>query len=193
MITNTTSPETDLLIKSEIENNRLLKDQKMRNAAVSPLTGEKLQSFTGLKYFAVDLKYRVNATLIRADQSKTVELRLTNGKLQQFNEFGTLSFVFEGVSRKLTVLKNQNLPELADSSNLLFIPFKDLTSGNETNINGRYLTLGIPSNDQNIILDFNASFNPFNAYNDIFAGVIPQASNLLQITMISGERKYEDR
>ena len=80
MKTNTTSTESDLLIISEIENARLLKDQKMRNVAVSPFTSEKLQTFTGLKYFDVDLKFRVNATLTRADQAKTIELRMTNGQ-----------------------------------------------------------------------------------------------------------------
>jgi len=175
-----------------IENDRNAKDQKMADPSGSPFTSDRLQSFSGLTYFEIDLKYRINAKLTRSELSKTVELTLTNGVKSQFSEFGILTFNFNNTDFKLTVFENQNLSELADNPDQVFIPFKDDTSGTETNTNGRYLSLNVPVGDD-LILDFNRAFNPYNAYHEVLVSVIPPASNTLQMRGTTGERKYEDR
>jgi hypothetical protein len=152
-----------------------------------------LATFAGLSYFGVDFKFRIKATLVRASTEKFVALPMSDGKTRQFREFGTLSFYFEDSTYKLTVFQNQNLPEFAGFSDQLFIPFKDKTSGIETFAGGRYLPFELPTGDQEVVLDFNLAINPYNAYNQSLVSVFPSASGLLQFSMVSGERKYEDR
>ena len=190
---NTLSPEeTDALTKA-IEHARDLKNQKMENPTTSPLNAEKLASFAGLSYFGIDFKFRIKATLVRANTEKFVALLMSDGKSKQFREFGTLLFNFEDTDCRISIFYNQNLPEFAGLADQLFIPFKDKTSGLVTFAGGRYLPLALPDNDQNVVLDFNLAINPYNAYNESIVSVFPPASGMLQVSMISGERKYEDR
>jgi len=190
---NSSTDDQDVIVKSEIENIRILKDQKMGNLSTSPLSSEKIQSFTGLKYFEIDLKYRSKG-IIRLSKPETfVELTMSNGAKLKFQEYGTVTFNIQGKDFTLTIFKNQNLPEFSENPDQLFIPFKDATSSGETNVNGRYLPLNISSNETEVIIDFNKAINPYRAYNEAFVSVNPPLSQLLEISMISGERKYEDR
>jgi len=190
---NSSTDDQDVIVKSEIENIRILKDQKMGNLSTSPLSSEKIQSFTGLKYFEIDLKYRSKG-IIRLSKPETfVELTMSNGAKLKFLEYGMVTFNIQGKDFTLTIFKNQNLPEFSENPDQLFIPFKDATSSGETNVNGRYLPLNISSNETEVIIDFNKAINPYRAYNEAFVSVNPPLSQLLEISMISGERKYEDR
>ena len=190
---NSSTDDQDVIVKSEIENIRILKDQRMGNPSTSPLLSEKIQSFTGLKYFEIDLKYR-SVGIIRLSKPETfVELTMSNGAKLKFQEYGTVTFNIQGKDFTLTIFKNQNLPEFSENPDQLFIPFKDATSSGETNVNGRYLPLNISSNETEVIIDFNKAINPYRAYNEAFVSVNPPLSQLLEISMISGERKYEDR
>jgi len=190
---NSSTDDQDVIVKSEIENIRILKDQKMGNLSTSPLSSEKIQSFTGLKYFEIDLKYRSKG-IIRLSKPETfVELTMSNGAKLKFQEYGTVTFNIQGKDFTLTIFKNQNLPEFSENPDQLFIPFKDATSSGETNVNGRYLQLNISSNETEVIIDFNKAINPYRSYNEAFVSVNPPLSQLLEISMISGERKYEDR
>ena len=190
---NSSTDDQELIVKSEIENIRILKDQKMGNLSTSPLSSEKIQSFTGLKYFEIDLKYRSKGFIRLSKPETFVELTMSNGAKLKFQEYGTVTFNIQGKDFTLTIFKNQNLPEFSENPDQLFIPFKDATSSGETNVNGRYLPLNISSNETEVIIDFNKAINPYRAYNEAFVSVNPPLSQLLEISMISGERKYEDR
>jgi len=190
---NSSTDDQELIVKSEIENIRILKDQKMGNLSTSPLLSEKIQSFTGLKYFEIDLKYRSKGIIRRSQPETFVELTMSNGAKIKFQDYGTVTFNIQGQDFSLTIFKNQNLPEFSENPDQLFIPFKDATSSGETNVNGRYLPLNISSNETEVIIDFNKAINPYRAYNEAFVSVNPPLSQLLEISMISGERKYEDR
>lgn len=190
---NSSTDDQDVIVKSEIENIRILKDQKMGNLSTSPLSSEKIQSFTGLKYFEIDLKYRSKGFIRLSKPETFVELTMSNGAKLKFQEYGTVTFNIQGKDFTLTIFKNQNLPEFSENPDQLFIPFKDATSSGETNVNGRYLPLNISSNETEVIIDFNKAINPYRAYNEAFVSVNPPLSQLLEISMISGERKYEDR
>jgi len=190
---NSSTDDQELIVKSEIENIRILKDQKMGNLSTSPLSSEKIQSFTGLKYFEIDLKYRSKGFIRLSKPETFVELTMSNGAKLKFQEYGTVTFNIQGKDFTLTIFKNQNLPEFSENPDQLFIPFKDATSSGETNVNGRYLQLNISSNETEVIIDFNKAINPYRAYNEAFVSVNPPLSQLLEISMISGERKYEDR
>jgi hypothetical protein len=118
---------------------------------------------------------------------------MSGGGKVKFEEFGTVSFKLLDKTFTLSIFKNQNLPEFTENPDQLFIPFKDATSSNETYTNGRYLPVSISSNETEVVIDFNRAINPYRAYNEAFVSVNPASSPLLEISMISGERRYEDR
>jgi uncharacterized protein (DUF1684 family) len=71
---------------------------------------------------------------------------------------------------------------------MLFLPFKDLTSGKETYGAGRYIDLD-PKNekDSQIEIDFNLAYHPFCAYNHTFTCPLPPAENLIPMAVTAGE------
>ncbi len=177
-----------------IDNYRDTKNQLMMNPATSPLTADQIKRFKGLNYFASDSKYTINARFTAEAGQSVVSLNTSSGGKIDLIKHGMASFNWQGKPQTLAVFRNKSLAEFVANSLQLFIPFSDLTSGNETFKGGRYLPVDAPIAGTNtMVLDFNKAMNNFNAYNDNHLGVSPPAANVLVITMDSGERKYEDR
>ena len=178
---------------SEINNERKLKNQQMSNQQTSPLTPSELENFTSLDYYPVDSKYIFEGQLNASDTQETVNLDATNGSTLELSRYGTVTFTFERNQYTLTLYRNNNLPEFTDKPDQLFIPFSDLTTGVETNDNGRYLAVNLVQGSNTVTLDFNKAFNPYSAYNTQYVSVLPPSHNNLSFSIVSGERKYEHR
>jgi len=176
-----------------IENERAQKDISMKDSPVLQLNTTTKANFKGLNYYPVDAKFKVAGTFIPASTQEMVPLTTTAGKVINLVKYGTVRFIYENTEYQLTIFKNSNLSEFGQNPDQLFIPFKDLTSGGETNKNGRYLPITITNGSNKVELDFNRAFNPYSAYNPAYEGVIPPQANVLDILFQSGERKYEDR
>jgi uncharacterized protein (DUF1684 family) len=69
----------------------------------------------------------------------------------------------------------------------IFIPFKDITNGEETYEGGRYIDAEILVGYK-MILDFNMAYHPTCAYNHRLTCVIPPRENMLDIAIRAGER-----
>ena len=67
----------------------------------------------------------------------------------------------------------------------MFLPFTDLTNGEETYEGGRYIELEIPDKNY-IVIDFNKAYNPYCAYNYIYSCPIPPEENDLKIEIKAG-------
>lgn len=181
------------LYTAMVEQDRNMKNESFKNPEGSPLLVNDLATFEGLFYYDVDVKYKVTATLTMLEDQKTITLSTTNGGKMDVIQYGTVSFELDGKTHTLSVFRDQNLPELASKPGQLFIPFKDKTSGDQTNANGRYLALSVPQDSNTVELDLNKAFNPYSAYNSEYVSVIPPDENGLDATLVTGERKYEDR
>lgn len=188
-----TKEETVILHRDGIENLRTSKDQQMLQAESSPLSSNQIENFKGLSYFPIDIKYQIEAQVVLEETRKQVSLTTTSGSQIELIKYGTATFNFEGKSYSLTIFKNKDLPEYGDNKQQLFIPFTDLTTGQETYESGRYLPIDEPEEGNTVILDFNKAMNPFSAYNDQYFSVVPPPENVMSQTIVSGERKYEDR
>lgn len=178
--------------KDDVESYRSDKNEQMLKAESSPLSQDQIDSFNGLSYYPIDIKYKIEAEFTIDEQQKKVSLTTTSDGEIKLVKYGTVTFNYEGKSISLTVYQNNNLPEFADSKQL-FIPFTDLTTEKETNNGGRYLAVEMPQEGNTMILDFNKAMNPYNAYDSSYASVIPPVENSFQQFMATGERKYEDR
>ncbi|MGE0566573.1 MAG: DUF1684 domain-containing protein [Bacteroidia bacterium] len=157
------------------------------DTTTTPLSKEERIEFKGIRHFPIDLNYRVKAKLYLLDLSDTVSFATSNGSVKYFLKYAEASFELESKKCKLylykRVFKNSN-----KEVNYLFLPFKDLTSGEETYGGGRYIDLGIPDSNQ-IIIDFNLCYQPYCAYShNGWSCPIPPPENFLEVKVKAGVR-----
>ncbi|MCB0475507.1 MAG: DUF1684 domain-containing protein, partial [Flavobacteriaceae bacterium] len=100
------------------------------------------------------------------------------------------TFELNGQSLKLHVYQNQELIKQAEYENHIFIPFTDLSSGNESYGGGRYIDLEIPRGDT-LVIDFNKAYNPYCAYNHKYSCPIPPRENSLPVAIHAGVKAFK--
>ncbi len=169
------------------------RDKEFRDKKESPLKEEDFPIFKSLSYFPVDEKFRVEADFTKTSDEKYFQMPTSSGKTKKYIKFGILNFKLSGKDYFLNVYQADaetllKFPEYAD---LLFVPFKDATTGKITYGGGRYINIKTPSNGR-VILDFNLAYNPSCAYgSDRFSCPIPPKENLLQLEINAGEKNYK--
>lgn len=161
------------------------------NPKESPLRGDNLKNFKKHPFFPIDLKYRVTAKFVKTENPVPFELPTSSGKFKQHQEFGKADFEIDGKSYSLTIYQSLDLMKIEKYKDHLFLPFRDETNGKETYGGGKYMDLKIPNGNE-IILDFNQSYQPFCAYNayDYNCPIVPE-ENKLSVKIEAGVM-YED-
>lgn len=161
------------------------------NPKESPLRGDNLKNFKKHPFFPINLKYRVTAKFIKTENPVPFELPTSSGKFKQYQEYGKATFELDGKSLTLTLYQSLDLMKMKKYKDYLFLPFRDLTNEKETYGGGKYMDLKIPSGNE-IVLDFNQSYQPFCAYNafDYNCPIVPE-ENKLPIRIEAGVM-YED-
>lgn len=161
-------------------------NEKFSDPDASPLPKKELKSFSGLPFFEPDEKYRVTARFKRIT-APVVEMPTTTGRVARYQPFGTLSFNLEGEDFQLTIYRNIAFPSNANKNETvpLFLPFTDLTNGNETYGGGRYIDMDMQEGTE-WELDFNKAYNPYCAYNETYSCPIPPAENHLETEIRAG-------
>ena len=169
------------------------RDKEFRTKTESPLKDEDFEKFEGLRYFRTDDAFCVTAKLSRTRNERPFQMPTSSGISKRFVKYGVLRFSIMNRFYSLNVFRadaesRKRHPEYAD---LLFIPFRDETSGKETYGGGRYLDVRLPKGDR-VTLDFNLAYNPDCAYgNDKYACPIPPKENFLTIRITAGELSYK--
>lgn len=161
---------------------RAEKDRFMRSSE-SPLPEDKRANFPPLSYFPIDAAYRVPASLTVAPGSDVLELSTSTGLRRKMRRIGTLRFTLQAKELTLTAF----IDATENDMRKLFVPFGDLTNGNETYPGGRYLDLDRTATGI-YDLDFNRAFNPFCVFNEKYDCPLPPRENRLQVPIRSGER-----
>jgi uncharacterized protein (DUF1684 family) len=75
--------------------------------------------------------------------------------------------------------------------NYLFLPFSDVTSGDQSYLGGRYIDLKIPEGDL-ITIDFNKAYNPYCAYNSDYSCPLVPLENDLNVAIKAGVKKFHE-
>ena len=171
---------------SEIRKEREDKDHFMRTSDQSPFADKK-ESFTGLKYFEPNTRYRIIANLYPVDDKKVVVLKTSDGKEQRYMQYAMAEFDFGNIKNRLLILE---VMDMGPYRGKLFLAFGDDTSANETYGAGRYLDINKVPGSTTITLDFNKAYNPYCAYNDTYSCPFPPVENLLKIAIKAGEKSY---
>ncbi|HEX5172080.1 MAG TPA: DUF1684 domain-containing protein [Cyclobacteriaceae bacterium] len=171
----------------QIQTDREDKDRFMKTSAESPFASQP-ETFEGLKYFPPDEKYRVIAKLIPAEEKKVQVLSTNDGKDQSYLEYAYAEFDLDNRKNRLLILE---VMETGTNRGSLFLAFGDKTSANETYGAGRYLDIKKVPGASTIELDFNKAYNPYCAYTDRYSCPFPPKENLLDISILAGEKTYK--
>ncbi len=173
-------------IESELAR-RAQKDSLYSDTLHSPLNSDSIASFSGLNYFAPDEDYVVKVK-VKEELGKIFEMPTSSGKVKQFRQFAVLHFKLKGKKLALPIYQNMELLRNPIYRDYLFIPFTDLTNGEETYGGGRYIEARIPKDGEKLILDFNQCFNPYCHYSNGYNCPIPPKENFLNLRIEAGEK-----
>ncbi len=114
------------------------------------------------------------------DQEKEIiEMATSTGDSQPYIRWRTISFLVSGQTATLTVHRDEDGEEF-------FLPFGDMSSGETSYSEGRYVDL-VPGNHGRFLVDFNYAYNPYSAYNPNWSCPIPPVENRLTVTIAAGE------
>jgi uncharacterized protein len=168
-----------------IEQFRAEKDASFRANAGSPIPEAERKSFTGLLYYPVDQRLRIDALRLEpygGSEPSNFQIPTSDGRLRPAHRAGVLSF---DIADERLTLTGYTFDAGDDES--LFVPFLDGTSGSETYGAGRYLDLE-PEADGTYTLDFNLAYHPSCVYDARFSCPLTPAENRLPIRIEAGER-----
>jgi len=166
---------------SELMEFRLRKDEFFARHHDSPLSEEQRAAFTGLSYYdeATALRFEVPVALL--PEAEPLEIILSTGEVEPYLRWGRLTFALEGQDVTLTVFQSME-------ERLLFLPFRDATAAaGETYGAGRYLEPEVSPSGR-LIIDFNYAYNPYCAYNDLFACPLTPPENVISVPIRAGEK-----
>lgn len=157
----------------------------MATSRESPLPDSIKTNFEGLNFFQINEEFKVAAQLERFQGEEILVLGTSDGTTQEYLKYAYANFSLQGKDLKLLVLKSED----DQGRDYFFIPFSDMTSGEQTYGGGRYLELPFTKKQQ-LEIDFNLAFTPYCAYNTKFSCPLPPAENDLQVAVTAGERNF---
>ena len=118
-------------------------------------------------------------------------MKTTTDRLPLYRKYGIASFRLNGKDFQLSLYQPQQEITSTDHSNLLFLPFNDLSNGKTSYGGGRFIDIETPAvNAKTVIIDFNKSYNPYCAYNSKYSCPIPPKENDLEIEIPAGVKAY---
>lgn len=135
-----------------------------------------------LRFFPIDKEFRVNAKFERIYEAPWFKMETSGKSTQVYRVYGIAYFTLKDTLLKLPVYQSQQLMNSIDYANHLFLPFTDLTCGQESYDNGRYIDLLAEEvQGGTFIIDFNKAYNPYCAYvtNQYHCPIPPNESHLL--------------
>lgn len=164
-------------------------NEDYKDKLYSPLSKKDRRKFRGHYFYKIDLAYRVAATITLTPKSDTFEMKTTTDRKPLYRKYGMAYFNLKGKSYQLSIYQNIEFSQIQGYSNNLFLLFNDQTNGHETYGGGRYIDL-IKTNNGEMIIDFNLSYNPYCHYNSKYSCPIPPPENSLPISVEAGIKSY---
>jgi uncharacterized protein len=164
------------------------KDEYFRTGGRSPVPPAEREHFGGLPYFDIDEDLVFEDLVLEpytGTEPTTFQIPTSDGRLRPAKRAGVLRFAIGRVSCSLTGYTFED-----GTSESLFVPFLDATSGAESYGAGRYLDL-MPEEDGTYVLDFNLAYHPSCVYDPRFSCPLTPAENRLPVRIEAGERLAE--
>ena len=179
------SPDATAAFARAVTAARHAKDELFVRSQHSPLPRDRRRDFVGLAYFQPDPSYRLTGLRlepIEDRETRPFAIATSAHRPRPAYRLGRLRFVLAGLELTLTAYRVGE-----GTSDSLFVPFQDETSGRETYGAGRYLDIE-QGTDGTFVLDFNDAYHPYCAYSDSYSCPLPPVENRLPIAIEAGER-----
>ncbi len=182
------SGDDDSEIVYQIQKYRIERDRLFKHSDNSPLPEKDKKAFHGLSYFPIDLKYRFEVRLQEYQEKNIINIITSAGTRRKAVKYGYFEFDMHDQKCRLQVYKLLDIQK--KYPHLLFVPFMDSTTGEESYAGGRYVDL-IENDSGTYILDFNMAYNPSCAYGkEGYVCPIPPTENKLDVPIRAGEKRY---
>lgn len=144
------------------------------------LESPAVAAFNGMKFFPLDMNYRVTAAWRPSDGKKTIAVPNVLGDVTPVPVAGTVVFKINGQEQQLTALGG-------DPAKGLSFVFNDLTAKTDTYPGGRFLDTDAVTNGT-VVLDFNRAYNPPCAVTPYATCPLAPKENRLQVAIPAGEK-----
>ena len=144
------------------------------------------------RFYEPDQIYKVKAKFTKVENGKWFKMETSGVIKKTFRVYGVASFSIHDTSLSLNIYQSQSLMEDDKYKDYLFLPFTDLTTGNETYHTGRYMDFTINDiKNSELEIDFNKAYNPSCAYvNGKYNCPVPPRENSLPIEIKAGEMNF---
>lgn len=186
---NTFAQLTDSINILEIEQFRKELNKDYKDPSHSPLTKKDRRKFKGHYFYSINLEYRIIANIVLTPESDTFGMKTTTDRKPLYRKYGIAYFNIKGKPLQLSIYQNIEFSQIEAHSNSLFLLFNDQTNGDESYGGGRYIDL-TKTNNSEIIIDFNMSYNPYCHYNSKYSCPIPPPENSLPIAIEAGIKLF---
>lgn len=160
------------------------KNEAFFNPEQSPLDTTEIRTFKGLNFFEPNEQFKTEAIITWLPQIGYINMPQSGGDVVEYMQTAVLDFSIDGKPFQLPVYQTDEMKR----NHTLFIPFTDLTSGNQTYNGGRYIDLPYNDHHKEVILDFNYSYIPYCAYTPRYSCPKVPKENHLDIAVMAGER-----
>jgi len=190
IISSCTNPIDEAYIES-MEIHRAEINKEFANPETSPLTEEGIKHFEGLDFFPANPDYMVKARFVPNPDPEPFEMETTTTRRPIYVKYGEAHFTLQGEEIVLEIYQSDKAKQMEEFKEHLFLPYKDLTNGEESYGGGKFIDLKIPEGEY-IIIDFNKAYNPYCAYNHKYSCPVPPEANHLNIRVPAGVKAYGD-
>ena len=162
------------------------------NPETTILKSKDLKTFKSLNFYPINEAFFVNAKFKLTPEEKITKMKTFTSLKVKWIKFGEIYFTLNNKDFKLNVYQRICGTKVEECSNKLFLPFTDLTCGNESYSEGRYVEVEMPFGN-NITIDFNKAYNPCAAFNKTcnYCPRVP-LENYLQVKIEAGVKKFHD-
>lgn len=174
--------------KREICRQRKAYKNGFLNNEHSPL---KKSDIKYLRFYEPNLDFVKEATFSKIENGKVIKMGTSSGKTKEYLPYGRATFEHQGKKHSLTLFKSIALSKIPKYKDYLFVPFRDLTSGESTYGAGRYIDVKTTDiKDGKITINFNTAYNPYCAFSDGYSCPIPPKENSLELAIEAGEKNF---
>ncbi len=141
--------------------------------------------YAGPRWFPPASEWRLAARLDDSTPTagQEVQIATSTGQLRDMQIAGDLVFEADGGEHRLTSFHSHG----SDGGHVLFVPFRDATSGSETYGAGRYVEVPFDHDAEVLELDFNFAYNPSCVFSPAYDCPYPPAQNRLSVAVRAGE------
>ena len=168
-----------------------LREKKATELAKEQYGPLKSDQVAFLDYFPIDAGYKVNAKIEVLFNEPVFRMPTYDGTSNEYKRYAIITFTLHGKEHTLNIYQSVALFQNPAYKNHLFLPFLDLTNGQESYSGGRYIDLSTDDiKGNNVEIDFNKAYNPYCAYSNGYRCPVPPVENNLETKIMAGEKAF---